>query len=347
MTYATGTFTDAADLLSKLSTFASTTITTTWTVDDAVGSDKFAMHLGTSYVSFRYDSSAAVADAQVISIHQATGHTGAALPGDHPDDSGSGYNSTSAVAATNLDDGRHANVSRDSTNTPNTYHFFEDDTDDSYIHVIVVKEDREHVHFGFGHFKKFGSWTGGSYAYGQFIGATNSIDPYDSSDLYVSLDGRANGVSTSSGVRVGHYATIHVEGFADEDAASKWGEISLDTGDAGTDSASNTRMKVQGGYRGGLVCNSLAPFPVGKTNGFYNLVPICLFSYFSAFDPSRIHYMGMMHDVRCVVLDGLAPGAEITEGADTWMVFPSFKKDGDGISSRSTLYQGLAYKKIV
>jgi hypothetical protein len=332
MAYQTGTTDGAADLLAKLETFASAN---GWTIDDSVGSNKFALSKNSIYVSFRYDATATTGD-QYASIHQALGHTPGNDPGAHPDDSGSGYNATSSVAAALLSRERHVNIKRSTDELANTYYFFEQDASPAYIHCVIARTDRTHAHFGFGELEKFGTWTGGEYCYGQIEAPNGS----QQGSLYL-LDGSR---SPTSSVYFGSLPTIHVESFPDQDPSSKWGTPKgALSGNDTTDSAGNPRMRIQGGYRGGPLMHSLGSIKRGRINGFVNLLPIQLWAYSEQVSPTpdRLRYMGEHPDVRGVILDGISPGEELTIGSETWVCFPSVEKTEVG----GTRYMGVAYRK--
>jgi len=339
MAYETGQAAGAEDLLVKLQTFA---VTHGWNADDSAGSssDKLALSKGNAFVSFRYDSSDTTG-AQIVSVHQATGHTPAALPGDHPGDSGNGYNQTSSVSAANLDNGRHVDLGLSPDELDNTYHFFEQDASEAYIHVVVVRTDGQHRHFGFGDsITKFGVWTGGAYAYGHFMGTSNLAR---STSFHSCL---LDGAFASSSSNVDMAATIRIAGFPGENAASVWGEImAAKEVDTANDSAGNPKFRIQGGYRGGPVVDALGGFAVGRTNGFINLIPIHLFAYVAG-TPNKAYRTGELQDVRGIILDGIAPGEELLIGTETWVCFPSVKKStGALVGEDYSLYQGIAYRK--
>lgn len=349
MAYQTGTATGAASLLSALESFASTN---GWTIDDSVGSDKFALHKNSCYVSFRYDSSDTTGS-QIVSIHQALGHTPAALPGDHPDDSGSGYNSSSSVASTNLDNERYVNLGLSPDELANTYHFFEhDDGTIYYIHVVVVRTDGQHRHFGFGKLSKFGTWDGGEYCYGHGIyNEAQALPVYSTSSITCLLDGRFYGFNN---LQEEHFATVHLEPdpeFDNTDSSTKWGEIGAAY--AGTpinDTGGNPRIRVQGWYRGGPIMAAFGNIALNRAGGYLNMLSAPLFLYVPYTDPTpdRVYYIGEQPDVKGIVLDGLAPGEEITVGTETWIVFPSLEKSSStGVSGpdNQTLWQGIAYRK--
>lgn len=336
MAYQTGQTTGAADLLTKLVTFAAAN---GWISDDAVASNKAAMHKNSVYVSFRYDA-ADTTGSQIVSIHQALGHTVSNLPGDHPDDSGSGYNSTSSVSSTNLDNERHVDLGLSAGELPSAYYFFEQDASPAYIHVVVAKADGSHRHFGFGELEMFGSWTGGEYCYGHWVGSSSSLA---TNSIFHSalLDGRFNASSSGNPEMC---ATLHIDGFPGEVAASKWGEVkAAKAGATAPDTAGNVRFPIQGGYRGGPMMYGLGNFAVNRASGFINLIPVGIFSY-EAGTPATVRYLGELPDVRGIILDGIAPGEELAVGTETWVCFPSVQKSV-AIGTGLTLYQGIAYRK--
>jgi len=342
MAYSTGTYTTQAGLLSALSTFLQLH---GWNEDDAVSGGKFAISKNSMYISFRYDT-AVSSGRQFISLHQATGHTPGNSPGLHPGDSGNGYNTSATLPTSNttLYNERHADVGLAASELKSTYHFFEQDTSPAYCHVVVVREDGQHRHFGFGELVHFGTWTGGEYCYGHYIDHTGHTTlPYEWDDHYVLLDGRF------SGSTIKRRGTMRCEAFIDEDAATIWGDIyaAIDN-DPGVDEAGNPKMSIQGGYRAGPLFRSLGGFATGRTNGQVNMIPIDLYQFFpqTAPVPDRFRFLGNMADVRGIILDGIEPGAEETIGSETWVCFPSVRKaEVAGNSDYNTKYQGIAYRK--
>lgn len=342
MAYQTGTTSGAADLLGKLATFASG-LSSPWTIDDAVGSNKFAMHKNSVYVSFRYDATVTTGS-QIVSVHQALGHTPGTFPGLHPDDSNSGYNVGTTVTGSTLDNERHVNLGLSANELDSTYYFFEQSTSPTYIHVVIAKTDGQHRHFGFGELDMFGSWTGGEYCYGGTVDQGTPSGPY-SNGFVLLMDGRYEGQYNALGA--GAYQTLHIESFPGQTASGKWAEVgSVISVTTQNDTAGVARMKVQGGYRGGPTMASLGNIAVNKTAGFINLIPIGLWAYIPQVDPiaDKVYFLGYQPDVRGVIMDGISPGEELTIGSETWVCFPSIEKStvtGTGL----TLYQGVAYRK--
>lgn len=340
MAYQTGTSSSATDLLSQLATFAAAN---GWTIDDAVGSNKFALHKNDIWISFRLDTSL-TSGSQVVGIHHALGHTPGGFPGTHPGDSNSGYNFNTSVVGTTLDNERYVDLGRSSDEIDNAYHFFEQDASPAYIHVVIARSDGQHRHFGFGEIDKFGAWTGGEYCYGHST-STSGSSMFSDSDVIL-LDGVYDGSSTQQ--NEGGYPTLHIESFADQPAASKWAEVGAARASAtANDNAGNPRMKVQGGYRAGPIMNGLGNIGLNKASGFINLIPIALWAYFAKPDPvaDSVYFLGYQPDVRGIVLNGIAPGEELNVGSDTWVCFPSREKSTESGSTLSQ-YQGIAYRKV-
>lgn len=344
MAYETGTTTGGADTLSKLSTFAAAN---GWTIDDAVGSNKFALHKGGVYISFRFDS-ALTTGLRLAGIHHALGHTATNFPGTHPNDSGSGFNSSTSVTNANIDNGRYISLGRSPDELPNTYHFFENNSGPAYIHAVIARSDGQHRHFGFGELAKFGNWIGGEYCYGQWEGepSPSSTDWAAATALSYLLDGIYSPSTTGGTTNPGHCSTLHIEGFPGQAGSSKWGEIkAAKVSVTQNDTAGNARTAIQGGYRGGPVVQGLGNIGTNKASGFINTIPINLLAFFAG--TSRVHYLGHMPDVRGIILSGIAPGEEIDIGTDTWVCFPSLKKSttNGATSARLTRYQGICYRK--
>jgi len=294
---------------------------------------------------FRYDSSDTTG-VQIVSVHQATGHTPGELPGDHPNDSGNGWNTDSDVIWTDLDGERHVDLGLSPDELPNTYYFFEDDTAGVYyIHIVIVRANGHHRHFGFGFIEKHGTWTGGEYAYGHLVHLSGIGVGYalNSAYHYCLLDGRYTGLSSFTRM----YATMRLVSFPDEDPLSFWAEILAATEpDTATDSNGNPKFRVQGGYRAGPAMNSLGNFNVGRKNAFVNLIPIHLWAYYEQVSlADKTYYLGHTPDMRGVILDGIDAGEEVTVGTETWVCFPSVRKSESNYDS--SLYQGIAYRKEV
>lgn len=334
MAYQTGSATDLDDLLSKLSTFL---VANGWTEDemDTVGG-AMAFSKNSVYVSGRWDP----ADPQHLSLHQALGFISTATePGDHTDDSGHGYNDTSAHTNSLLLAQRCVAYLGDGAFT--SYHFFEQDSGPAYIHIVVQSSTDTYKHFGWGDLDKQGDWTGGEYCYGHYQDSLTNQSA-TATDSYMLFDGINNLSSTTTGRRS---ATMHVEGLTGQGGSDKWGTIRGTAATASThvDGNGNTLAHLLGGFRGGPVARAWGGFQGSNEIGFIPMYPINAWHFD---DPNnRLRLLGTMADVRGVHIKNFSPGQEVTVGGDTWVLFPSGKRTSDNVANR-TYFQGIAYKKV-
>lgn len=97
---------------------------------------------------------------------------------------------------------------------------------------------------------------------------------------------------------------------------------------------------------------NMAWFPPFNTQtGFVGLGPIFMVMINGTTSTARNMFVGVAPNVRFCSVNGIAPGAELTIGSDTWVVFPVLRKTdwnelnvGRHITSG---YTGYAYKKVV
>lgn len=323
MSYQAGTATNMADLISQLFTFA--TGTPGWTQDQlATGSGQAALHKGNCYVSFRWNTTTPLP----LGIYQALGYTGGNQPGAHPNDSGNGaVSSTNSVLTTE----RCVN---DLGNGAFPSYFFFTDAAQTYIHVVVEITTNVFRHFGFGNITKVGDWTGGEYCYGDYWA---SQDPQTNSNSSL-LDGLFGDSSNRE-----RAATIHVEGLTGQSGASKWGEVSGINSAPSTDTAGNSRILVNGGYRSGPIASNFGSFAAGVTSGLIPMYPIGLF--YRRISTTDAYFLGFMPDVRGVNIGFINPKDEITIGSDVWKFFPLAQKTTANVTNR-TYNSGIAYKKV-
>lgn len=327
MAFQTGVATDLEDLLSTLSTFLQANDYTEDEFNTTDGDAAWSRSAKNIYISHRWN----VGTPQYLSIHQALGFIDTAtLPGDHTDDSGNGYNTNSSHTNVNLGDERAVELD---DGPFASYFFFEQDADPHYVHVVVQTSTGIYRHFGWGEIDKFGTWTGGEYAYGHahfFAGAKQS----GNSTL---LDGLFTGTSQAR-----RAATIHMEGLPGQGGSEKWGQIWDRTDIASPDdSGSNAKARVKGGYKGGLITRAFGNVgPAGSTSGFIPQYPISVWHR----NGSDILLLGWMPDVRGMNMRNFAPEQEIVIGSDTWVVFPESQKSSSG--NDRTENAGIAYKKV-
>lgn len=329
MAYQNAQFTNVADLMGQLETFA---VANGWTSDYSA-SDRLFLTKSTCSVAFRWASSSPTG----IAIYQHTAFINSATdPGNHTNDSGQGAISSS--------DATLMGTSSRSCPVPNTggqYWFFEDDT---YIHVVVETSAQQFSHFGFGILTKFGTWTGGEYSYGWKL--DNTIGTGANATLTGNtflLDGRCG---ITSGASYDQYcATVHMESLPNQTASTKWGIVwAGGAANTGTDRAALARMNVQGGFRGGPVAESFGRFGGAASDGLVPMYPINLWYD----DPTTTAWypIGQQPDVRGMNVKYFLGGDEVVIGSDTWVVFPARYKNSVSATG-STRNLGMAYKKVV
>ena len=334
MAYETGTATDIADLISKLSTFA---VANGWTEDRRdSGNGIIGLSKNSVFVSGRWDP----ASHDMLSLHQANAilPSSGTEPGDVASDSGNGYNTTSSHANTVLDDERHVELG---PGPYPSYYFFENDSGPAYIHIVVETSTDSFVHFGFGEIDKVGDgWTGGEYVYGHNRGFTQWVSTGNTHLL--------SGVTDATNPSlIAQNATIRISGFPNQPVGTVWGMVSgsarLDARQ-GTDSAANARVGVQGGFQAGPFSSPWGVFPASKTSGLIPMYSIGLF-YCNNDTENHAYFLGWQADVRGVNIRGIAPKEEIVIGSDTWVIFPQTKRNTAASIDNST-YSGVAYKKV-
>lgn len=332
MAYQAGTYSSHDDLMTKLFTFLTSggAGPPGWTQDNfdtASSTHNAAIHKNNIYVSFTWTDSSGY---EAIAIYQGLGYSGPGAPWTYTDDSGSGINSWTDTQLTN---GRCINPESANGN----YWFFEDD---DYCHVVVEPSAGIYRHFGFGMLDKVGDWTGGEYAYGTKwakSGDSNS-DSLTSDANSVGFDGYW--VDTDSG------ATVHVEGLAILPSAStKWGVFSNNSGSGGTDRAGVARIKLAGGTRNGIYIKSLAQQSASSFNANKSFLPIGVWAWVDG-TPDTFMFLGHQPDCRVVNMAGIAPEAEISDGVDTWVIFPFVRKQYLQVNTIESGNGGLAYKKV-
>jgi len=332
--FQTGAATNLNDVFAQLATF----ITAQGWIEDEDETNGFpSYHRGNVYVQFRYNPTSSGALGRHLGVYQSLGYTPGNNPGSHPQDSGNGaFSSSATIAETTLDNERHVSNVGDG---PFNYWFFEDEI---YVHVVLEVRPGEFRHFGFGEIQKFGSWTGGEYAYGH----THEFDTaaeLSTSAICAMLDGIYNSATGTEELRA---ATMRLVGLPDQDPATVWANVWGGISGQGLDQAGNVRANVSGGFRGGFAARALGSYSPGATGqssiGVLPMYPINCWYLDTA--NTRARYIGSMPDVRGMNIASFAPGDEVTVSADTWVVFPlSIKQIG---GDRSTGNLGIAYKKV-
>lgn len=331
MAYQTSTSTSIDNLMSQLFSFA---VSNGWTQDDFTSGDpgSASLHKNGVYVHFQWTDGT---DGGTLAIYHSLGYVNSGTSKWlHTDDSNVGVNS---AVPSNFDNERCVNILAG----PHTaYHFFENDSNPAYIHVVVEVDAGRFRHFGFGELDKIGDWTGGEYAYGHYWSqSTSTIDAPNSASHGVGLDSVIN--NTSRG------ATVHVEDLVGEpDASTKWLVVSS-LSSAGVDTAGVARYPGYGGWRANPYATGLSRIRISENNAFKPLIPIPCFAvdYLSAPDAWRL--LGFQPDVALINIGNLQPGDEFTVGTDTWVVFPLVRKQYTLGDVEESWNAGYAYRKVI
>lgn len=339
MTYATGSATDLEDLLSKLDTFAQTTHggwSSAYTPNPDTTNHWFELNKGSLSFSSRYLASPGIGDS--ISIHHATGSAGSGVePGNHTADSGNGYNTAPGGTSANFESERCV---RDIGNGPfPSYHFFADDTaPNDYIHIVVEATSGMYRHFGFGTLDKFGdNWVGGEYVYGHYMDIGTAAVATDANHQTL-LDGLA---ATADRSRA---ATLRIASGLPNQGAAVWGvSAALAQGSLLTDTASNIRQQIHGGFRAGMEARGFANVSGNSASGVIPMYSI--HAYYRDPNNVRAYLLGYMSDVRALNIRNFEAAEEVTVGSDTWVIFPLSIRTTAAVANRS-LYSGIAYKKV-
>lgn len=342
MAYQTGSASDQTDLMSKLSTFAQAN---GFTQDYYNGTNR---HLSLSraadnvYVSFCWDA------VSHIQMYQALGYSAThnEAPWNQANDSGNGTDQPDTYPD------RERQVSAIGNGTFPTYHFFAY-TNPYAIHIVLEFSAGLFRHFGFGKINKTGIWTGGAWCAGHLWNPGNSFSYYDipyGSPHSVLTDGLLiPGGSYYGTYSINSGGTIHCEGLPNQVAAGKWGHCvypSTTDVNVGNDRASNPRIRIAGGFRGGVALAQFGQFLPDLANGYVPIIPIEIFYYDSVLGEDGIYYLGRMPNVGHIHLEGIDASEEITIGADTWIAFPMVRKSNIDGNNQESENAGIIYKKV-
>lgn len=329
MSYQASSYSDLDDLFGKFDTFI--TGTPGWTQDefDATTNDRAGWHApaGTLYVHTQWDEASGQAQ-----FYQSTAHVAATQPWAHTNDSGSGAATTTPGSWTSS---RGLNVVGGGGN----YWFFEDDT---YVHCVLEPTAGVYRHFGFGILDKIGDWTGGEYVYGHYWAqAASDIDyPTDTSHTF-GLGGFQLSQTTNC-------ATMRASGLSIAAATTgMWGAFYHSTLDAkpGSDRGGTPRCAVVGGWQINPF-KQMVRYRYSSLNQHKPLVPIPVWMYNGESNPEEWMLLGYQKDVRLVNMWGINPEEEISDGVDTWTVFPLVSKKFTLDDTEQSWNAGIAYKKV-
>lgn len=345
MAETTGSATDLEDLLQKFLTWA---VAQGWTQDLAISTvstgRELALHKGACFVQMRWNPT--LNASSVVALYQSTGYTGGNRAGTHPGDSGNGFNTSTSVVNTSLDDER---CLESIGNGPFPSYYFYTNGSGTYLHCVVETATDTFLHFGMGDtaaLEKFGDWgtaTGGAYCYGHTQRDATSAT---STSNFTLFDG---GASQPSGVTAAllRWATMRLVGMPGQGGSEVWATVGGNVSDAtftqAADTAGNARAICSGGFRGGLAARAFGNFHAGFTSGLSPTIPIGVTYLQRTTTPRRLFFLGWMRDVRMVDLTYMAPKDTFTLGADTWRVFPVVRRV-EGSAAGDTDMLGIAYK---
>jgi len=354
MAFETGSATSLSDFFAKLSTFLTANGWTNDTAADASpASGTQAYHKGSVgsgvWVSFAWDNTGGgTENIEDLAMYQALGYTDGNESGTHPDDSGNGYNGANPHVNNNLDNERQI------TNFGNgpypSYHFFENDTNPTYVHIAVEVTTGRWVHFGFGELDKFGDWdtaSGGEYAYGYRLSNTTS----SITNVHTNSIGLSGYLEWSVGgsIEAKCAATMHMEGWPNQPSGGKWARVSgqyqniESDDDAGEDTAGVAMVSVGGGFHASPIATQYAYISASTTSGFIPMYPVACFYY--DWTTKYAYLAGWQKDVRGINMKNFAGGDTVLIDGDTWYVFPCGIKSVANVAFGS-YNMGIAYKKV-
>jgi len=340
--------TSASDLMTKLSTFAVSTMG--WTQDyyDSATYKIMSLHKGNCYVHFFWDDNGS--DPLSIAMYQSLGYAGdppTYYPWQHTTDSGFGHDDSSSP-----DLGNERSVSFIGSGPYTSVHFF-GHTSPDVIYVALEYSPGLYRHFGFGTLEKYGTWTGGEFVYGHYwskYGPNIYLDAPTYAHHSVLLDGVAtqDGGGTARSARI--EATMHCEGFPNQ-GSTKWGSF----GDARTNASKittyrqdrdgYTHLTLWGGARNGPALLQYGWQEPDISKGYIPIIPIDTYYVDTSVSPDKYYYMGRMFNCGHIQLKGLSPKDTITIGADTWRVFPVVRKSKAGGDIEESWWMGVIYKQ--
>ena len=338
MSYETGTAATMNDFMTKLSTFA---VADSWTQDqytaEAGSTDgKMSIHKAGVFVSFAWNSS----QSSSIAVYQSLGFTGSGTnTWNQLGDSGCGPSSNPSTSSTwNLNSANNRFIRNIGTGPYTSYTFFSGASKD-YIHVALEYSPFTYRHIGFGNLEKAWDWTGGEYCYGH---PQSSGNPASQGALISS-------VGEGSNNRADRHASIHCEGLPGQPAAGKWATNASHSSLGGSfiDRSGNPHSRVSGTCPGGAIGSVFNNLPSNSGDGFLPMTPNAIFYIDITPSPDNVYFLGWQPDVRSLNMKNFEPQAEITVGADTWVVFPHVRKQNVGGTINESHNLGIAYKKIV
>lgn len=325
MAYQTGTTTDLGDLMQKLSTFAQAN---GWNLDHETIDVTSIRGLSKNgiFVAFQFPVAG-----DVIAIYQNLSNDNTVSVWASTGDSGVGIDNINPATFGNS---RHIN---EIAGPHAAFHFFEQNANPAYIHVVVEVETNRFRHFGFGEIEKIGDWIGGEYSYGNlWQQSVSAIDDPKNASHVLGL-----GLGNSSNF----LATMHIRGQPEQAAADRWGLIGAGSGfPQQQDRAGNDRLPCLGGVMGGMN-SQMTPFRVSNLTAFKPLIPIMVSVRDTSPLPDTARLLGTWPDVRVVNMANLAPSETFVIAGETWFVFPWARKQFLKNDTEESWNGGLAYRQ--
>ncbi len=327
MAYQTGTSTSIEDLMQQLSTFLQAN---GWTEDIAntgepgnIGFSKNGIFVAFQYTEFT--------DGGTLAVYQNFSNDDGTNVWLSTGDSGVG---AASLTETTFNDARCVNIF---AGPHAAYHFFEQDSNPAYCHIVVEVDTNRFRHFGFGEIEKIGDWTGGEYAYGnKWFQFSSQIDDPKNASHALGL-----GVNNSTA----DMATMHVRGQPEQAAADRWALIGVGGNfPQQQDRAGNDRLPCLGGVMGGIN-SQMTPFRLSALTAFKPLIPIPILVKDTAPLPDTARLLGTWPDVRVVNMANLDPTEQFVIAGETWFIFPWVRKQFLQNDTEESWNGGLAYRQ--
>lgn len=363
MSYETGVPSGGAlsDLMLKLKTFLTTTVTSTWTLnDDNFSSGNLSLSKDDCHIHFKDYGAGSYTDYygnsitdERLSFHLSSSYSGAgATPADR-------YITQPDSLVTSQSD-RHNCIVNDLGDILN-YWFFASDAAPYYCHVVLETRSSHFQHFCFGNVDKKGaSYTGGAYAFAQYLtwwhtqfdsaaelhrtvlnNDRDTVYDHYNYPIFAHSEGEYT-TQSNCNLYVGDLSPTKVMLSTPEDILFAWHS---DTSNYDPHiSRSRTYVSMQ----------EITFLKRSIYSGEGALHPI-IAGYRRSDVTTKMACIGEYADVRLCNMEGVSDGQEITIGSDVWKFFP-IRKTSDvvlapippsGTISNNSHWLGIAYKKIV
>ncbi len=333
MAYLTGTSLTIESLMQQLSTFLQAN---GWTEDFANIGDPGNMGLSKNgiFVAFQYTEAT---DGGTLAIYQNFSNDDSTNVWLSTGDSGQLGNNS--LSTTLFDTGRCINIV---AGPHAAFHFFEQNANPAYCHIVLEVDAGRYRHFGFGELEKIGDWQGGEYCYGHFWAQNVTlIDAPAAGSHGIGMDGGSISVGTSK------YASMHVRDQPEQAAGDRWALVGAGGafGGIGNDRAGNDRLPCIGSIRGGIIAPYMSQFRLSLLTAFKPLLPIPILVSDNTGAPDTARLMGTQPDVRVINIANLDPGQTFLVAGETWFIFPWVKKQFLLNDTEESHNAGLAYRQ--